>query len=85
MWWIIAGALLVLIVVVVLLAFFSRGTNKAEAGFSACETAGGKCVDKGTCRDVEGGSPASSALLECEDKEAQECCLGIKKSVTANE
>ncbi|MDO8510843.1 MAG: hypothetical protein Q7S55_01630 [Nanoarchaeota archaeon] len=77
MWWIIAGALLVLIVVVVLLTFFGRGTQKAEAGLSACETTGGKCVDIDTCRDVEGGTP--STLFEC--GESQECCLGIKKAV----
>ncbi len=77
MWWIIAGALLVLVVVVVLLTFFSRGTQKAEAGLSACETTGGKCVEAGTCRDVEKGTP--SPLFECGEDE--ECCLGIKKAV----
>ncbi len=79
-WPIIGAALLVLIAVVVLLAFFSRGTQKAESGFSACETTGGKCVEKGTCRDVERGTP-STTLFECENKETQECCLGIKKAV----
>ena len=82
MWWIIAGALLVLIVVVVLLTFFGRGTQKAEAGLSACDTTGGKCVDVGTCRASEGGSPSS--LFECADSDSgqkQECCLGIKKKI----
>ena len=77
MWWIIAGALLVLIVVVVLLTFFSRSTNKAEHSFSACESTGGECVEKDTCRDTEHGTPSS--LFEC--GENQECCLGVKKAV----
>ena len=77
MWWIIAGALLVLVVVVVLLAFFGRGTQTAERGLSACETTGGKCVDKDTCRGQEGGTPSS--FFEC--GENQECCLGIKKAI----
>ena len=83
MWWIIAGALLVLIVVVVLLTFFSRGTQKAEAGLAACETTGGQCVLKGDCRKL-GGNPTSPALFECEDKESYECCFGMKKPLTGN-
>lgn len=83
MWWIIAGALLVLVVVVVLLTFFGRGTQKAEQGLSACETTGGQCVEIGTCRDVEGGTP--SGLFKCtEDGRPdpnKECCLGVKKAV----
>ena len=84
MWWIIAGALLVLIVVVVLLTFFGRGTQKAEAGLSACQTTGGTCVEIGTCgKTKEGGTPYS--LFECtEDGRPdpnKECCFGIKKQV----
>ncbi len=75
MWWIIAGALLVLVVIVVLLAFFGRGAQTAERGLSACETTGGRCVEKDTCRDQESGTPSS--FFEC--GENQECCLGIKK------
>lgn len=83
-WPIIGAALLVLIAVVVLLAFFSRGTQKAETGFSACETTGGKCVDVGTCRDKEGGTPSS--FFSCTTEEGRpdpdkECCLGVKKAV----
>jgi len=83
MWWIIVGAVLVLIVVIVLLTFFSRGTQKAEAGLSACETTGGKCVQKDTCRDTEKGTP--SPLFECTTDDGRpdsnkECCLGMKKT-----
>lgn len=78
MWWIIAGALLVLVVVVVLLTFFGRGTQKAEAGLSACQTTGGQCVEVGACgTGKEGGTV--SALFECEEN--QECCFGMKKAI----
>ena len=79
MWWIIVGALLVLVVVVVLLTLFGRGTQKAEAGLSACETTGGTCVGVDACRTQEGGTPSS--LFECPDLDGQkqECCFGIKK------
>ncbi|MDP3698171.1 MAG: hypothetical protein Q8R47_01150 [Nanoarchaeota archaeon] len=76
-WPVIAGALLVLVVVVVLLTFYGRSVNKAEAGFSACETAGGKCVDAGTC----GGGKEGGTRSPFECKEGEECCLGMKKAI----
>jgi len=75
-WPVIAGALLVLVVVVVLLAFYGRSVNKAESGFSACETTGGTCVNVGTCE-------GSTAPFACgsEDGVEKECCLGMKKAL----
>ena len=79
MWTVIAGALLVLVVVVVLLAFFSRSSQKAEAGLSACETTGGQCVEKDTCgKNMQGGTISP---FECENEETEECCLGMKKAL----
>ncbi len=85
MWWIIAGALLVLVVIVVLLTFFGRGTQKAEAGLSACQTTGGTCVEKGTCGTTKEGGTLST-LFECpiKDGQEQECCFGMKKPLTDN-
>ncbi len=77
MWWIIVGAVLVLIVVIVLLTFFSRGTQKAEAGLSACETTGGSCVSEGTCG--EGKEGGTKAPFDCQNKDKPDCCLGMKK------
>jgi len=75
-WPVIAGALLVLVVVIVLLVFYDRSVNKAEAGFSACGTTGGTCVNIGACE-------GSTAPYTCnpEDGVERECCLGAKKAL----
>lgn len=82
MWFIIIAAVIALIAGVVILLMFNRSTQKAETGLSACETTGGRCVEIGTCRDIEGGTP--TGLFECtEDGRPNpnlECCLGVKKS-----